>query len=413
MVINHNIPVVTQMIVYKVGSVDEPLGKSGLAHFLEHLMFKGTKNTPPGLFSKEVELHGGQENAFTTQDYTSFYQTIARDNLERIIALEADRMTNLSLLPKDLEFERQVVLEERNQRIENQPQARLKQMMQSSLFLNHPYGRPIIGWEHEIKNLDLKDINNFYHSWYAPNNAILVLTGDFDEQQTRKWINKYYGPIKPKNLPTKLRLQEPPREGIETLSLTDPQIQTPSWRREYLISFLSSSDKKSKPIFQLFSEIMGGGETSRLYKNIVIDQKIATSVGCYFYSYKDYAQLGFYGQPSNGHTIDEVIQAIDATIDQFLNEGISEAELISAKNLFLAESIKIRDDLNAPSNIIGVALATGQTIDDIENWAETIEAVQLADIQKLLKPILKRENSVSGLLFPQSQPSNSSLGSSH
>ncbi|MEX0759764.1 MAG: pitrilysin family protein, partial [Tistlia sp.] len=208
-VANSRAPVVTQMIWYKVGSADEPRGKSGIAHFLEHLMFKGTDSRAPGEFSDIVARHGGRENAFTSYDYTGYYQTVARDRLALMMELEADRMANLALTDAVVLPEREVILEERRQRIDNTPASQLQEMARGSLWLHHPYGTPIIGWESEMSALDTQDALDFYESWYAPNNAVLIVAGDVDPEAVRALAEEHYGPIPRKEVPPRRRVEEP------------------------------------------------------------------------------------------------------------------------------------------------------------------------------------------------------------
>ncbi|OHC79188.1 MAG: zinc protease, partial [Rhodospirillales bacterium RIFCSPLOWO2_01_FULL_65_14] len=276
---NHRAPVVTQMVWYKVGSADEGPGDSGIAHFLEHLMFKGTKKRTPGEYSRILARNGGRENAFTSTDYTAYHQTVAVDRLEMIMEMEADRMTNLVLDEDAVTTERLVVLEERRMRTDNNPSARLQEQVNAALFLNYPYRRPVIGWEHEIKALDRKRVIDFYKRWYAPNNAILVVTGDITADALKPLAEKYYGviPAGPKierNRPT-----EPPQSAARRVALEDPRVRQPSWSRYYLAPSLKVGETKYAYPLEVLSDILGGGATSRLYRTLVVDSKIAVSAG--------------------------------------------------------------------------------------------------------------------------------------
>src|SRR5690349_21432931 len=233
---DHRTPVVTQMIWYKVGSADETPGRSGLAHFLEHLMFKGTDKHPVGEFSQTVLKIGGNENAFTSVDYTGYFQRVPRDQLGKMMEFEADRMTGLVLKDENVLPERDVVLEEYNMRIANNPEARLSEQIMAALYLNHPYGRPIIGWHHEIERLDREDALAFYRRFYAPNNAILVIAGDVEVKDIRPLVERNFGaiPAQPAIPARRVRPQEPEPAAPRTVTLSDPRVEQPAMRRTYL-----------------------------------------------------------------------------------------------------------------------------------------------------------------------------------
>ena len=224
-------PVVSHHVWYKVGSADSPPGKSGLPHFLEHLMFKGTENLAPGEFSEIVARNGGNENAFTGSDYTGYYQTIARDRLELVMEMEADRMTNLVLDDAAVLPERDVVLEERSQRVDNDPGSRLAEQLNAAQYLNHPYRLPVIGWRHEMESYTREDALDFYRTWYAPNNAVLIVAGDIDAEELRPLAERYYGAIPRRDVPERVRVQEPPQQAAREVELIDPRVRQPSWSR--------------------------------------------------------------------------------------------------------------------------------------------------------------------------------------
>ena len=230
-VTDRRVPVVSHMLWYKVGAADEQEGRSGIAHLLEHLMFKGTPEVPQGEFSRIVARNGGQENAFTSYDYTAFYQNIARDRLELVMRMEADRMHNLTLTDEQVAPEKLVVLEERSQRIDNDPAEILDEEAQAAKFLNHPYRRPVIGWQKEIAALRTADVLEFYRRWYAPNNAVLVVTGDVDAAELRPLAERTYGRIKKVALPARLQLVEPEQRAERRVSLSDARVRQPAWSR--------------------------------------------------------------------------------------------------------------------------------------------------------------------------------------
>ena len=228
---NRRAPVVTHHVWYRIGSSDSPPGKSGLPHFHEHLMFKATKDLASGEFSKEVARNGGNENAFTGPDYTGYFQTIAKDRLELVMRMEADRMTNLVLAEDEVLRERDVVLEERSMRVDNNPSARFSEQMNAAQFLHHPYRMPVIGWRHEIEAYTREDSLEFYRTWYAPNNAILLVAGDIDAAELKPLAEKYYGSIPAREIPERVRVQEPPQAAARTVTLRDERVRQPSWLR--------------------------------------------------------------------------------------------------------------------------------------------------------------------------------------
>ena len=278
---DHRTPVVTQMIWYKVGSADETPGKSGLAHFLEHLMFKGTAKHPAGEFSETVRRIGGNENAFTSVDYTGYFQRVPREQLGRMMEFEADRMTGLILKDENVLPERDVVLEEYNMRVANNPDARLNEQMMAALYLNHPYGRPVIGWRQEIEKLDREDALAFYKRFYAPNNATLVIAGDVDAKEIRPMVERAYGaiPAQPAIPAQRIRPQEPVPAAPRTVTLSDPRVEQPGLRRYYLVPSSTTAAAGESPALDVLAQLMGGGSNSYLYRALVIDRPLAINAG--------------------------------------------------------------------------------------------------------------------------------------
>ncbi len=399
---NHRAPVVTHMVWYKVGAADEPPGKSGIAHFLEHLMFKGTSNTPEGVFSQEVARVGGNENAFTTQDYTAYFQTVSVDNLELVMRLEADRMANLQLDDAKVLPERDVILEERRQRIDNDPGSQLAEQARAALFLNHPYRLPTIGWAHEMRGLTTEDAIAFYDQWYAPNNAVLVIVGDVTLDQVRPLAEKYYGLIAKRDVPARVRLQEPPHIAPVQVRMESPQVQQPSWSRTYIAPSYHSGVTEHAYALELLAEILGGGPTSRLYRHLVVDQGIAVGAGAWYSP--DAVDLGTFGigaSPQTGGDVPALQAAIDAEIAEVLKDGVTEAELATAKTLLAADAVKARDSLSNPARTIGATLATGGTLEDVEDWPERIDAVTVEQVNAAARYVLRPESSVTSILLPK------------
>ncbi len=398
---NHRLPVVTQMIWYRVGSADDPPGKSGLAHFLEHLMFKGTKTVAPREFSRLVARNGGRENAFTTNDSTAYYQTVAADRLELVMKLEADRMTNLVLTDKDVLPERDVILEERRSRIDNHPAALLDEQMSAALFLNHPYRIPVIGWKHEVERLTTEDALAFYRRFYAPNNAILIVAGDITAEKLRPLAEKYYGAIPSREAPERARLGEPPQRAARRVVLKSERVREPRWGRDYLAPSYAAGETRQAHALQVLEQILSGGSTSRLYKALVVEKKVAVSAGAHYGADAlDLATFTVFGRPRPGIGMDRFEAAMEAELGRLLADGVSAEEVQRAKKRLLAGAIYARDSLRRGAVVIGRALTTGQTIEDVEEWPERIEAVTVDQVNEAARAVLVPSKSVTGLLLP-------------
>ncbi|EWY36861.1 zinc protease [Skermanella stibiiresistens SB22] len=400
-VTNQRVPVITHMVWYKVGAADEETGKSGIAHFLEHLMFKATDELKPGEFSRIVARNGGRDNAFTSWDYTAYFQNVAADRLELVMRMEADRMANLRLTDETVLPERDVVLEERRQRTENEPGDKLSELVQASLYVHHPYGTPIIGWENEIQKLTRDDANDFYHTWYTPNNAVLVIAGDVTVDQVRPLAEKYFGPIAPRPVPARVRVEEPPFGAERRVILRDAEVRQPSLRRLYgAPSYNRGKTAQAYPL-QVLSEIVGGGATSRLYRSLVVEQRLATAAGTgYSPDAFDMSVFGAYVSPNPGVDMDKLEAALVEQLEKVVNEGVTAAEVETAKTRMEREAIFARDSLRGPAMSFGVALTTGRTIEDVEAWPERIAAVTVDQVNAAARAVLGQANPVTGLLLP-------------
>ena len=389
---NHRAPIAIQMLWYKVGSADEPAGKSGIAHFLEHLMFKGTPSVPPGEFSKIVARNGGQDNAFTSHDYTAYFQRVARDRLELVMRLEADRMANLTLTDAEVLPERDVVLEERRSRTGNNPGAQLYEQSRAAFYLHHPYRNPVIGWKNEIERLNTRDALDFYRKYYAPNNAVLIIAGDVTADEVRRLAEKYYGPIAARATPPRDRLVEPPHLAARRVVLKSPQVGQPSWSRRYLAPSYNAGEKQHAPALQVLSQILGGGSTSRLYRALVVDAKIAASAGAWYSPDDlDLGSFGLSGSPRPGTD--------PAALQKAMLEQVN-GLLPRARKSLLAAAIYVRDGLRAGPNIIGRALTTGRTVADVESWPERIGKVTVEQVNAAARAVLLERNSVTSVLLP-------------
>jgi zinc protease len=399
---NHLAPVVTQMVWYKCGAADEVMGKSGIAHFLEHLMFKGTKTVPAGELSKIVGRNGGTDNAFTAWDYTAYFQTIAADRLDLVMKLESDRMSNLVLTDAVVLPERDVIVEERRQRIENSPAAQLGEAVNAAMFANHHYGIPIIGWRHEMMQLTRQDAVDWYKKWYRPANAVLVIAGDVKPSDVRALAEKYYGSI-PAGQPQlrNNRPQEPHLPGDRRIVLRDVQVRQPTLVREMLAPSYSSEGKDHAYALQVLADLLGGGSTSRLYRSLVVEQKLATSVSAdYTPDALDKFPFQISAEPAPGVAIDKLEAALDVELAKLVNEGATEAEIADSKKRLVDSAVLARDSVSGAAYAFGLALTTGQTVDDVEAWPDRVAKVEKPMVDAAVQLLLTKNPSTTGWLLP-------------
>ncbi len=395
-------PVVTHMVWYRVGAADEPRGHSGIAHFFEHLMFKGTRQIAPGEFSRTVARNGGDDNAFTSWDYTAYYERIARDRLELVMRMEADRMRNLRFSDETFASERDVIAEERRQRVDNNPGAVLGERMRAMLWPHHPYGTPVIGWLHEINALDRETAQRFYETWYAPNNAILVVAGDVNAAELRPLAERYYGRLRPtRNLPARTWVNDPPNVGPMRVTHRDEKVRQPSMSRVYRAISYATDEGRQAHALDVAIEILGGSETSRLYRALVEDQRIAVSAG----AGSSTSGLGggsasVWATPVEGVSLETVEAAVDRVIAEFLRDGPTDAELARAKSSLSAAAIYARDSQESLANIYGASLAQGESVQDVVTWGDDIAAVTREEALTMARRTLDMNASVTGWLLP-------------
>jgi zinc protease len=395
-------PVVTHMVWYKVGSADEERGKSGIAHFFEHLMFKGTEKHKAGEFSRAVAEIGGSENAFTSNDYTAYFQQVTPQALPRMMEFEADRMRGLVLSEAVIAPERDVVIEERRQRVEGNPGGLLSEEIQATVFQNHPYGVPVIGWMHEIRELDRADALEFYDRYYAPNNAVLVVAGDVDAATVRTLAETTYGKVeRGPDLPPRIRPQEPEQNTRRTVSLNDPRISLPSVQMSVVAPSYASAEPGEAEALDLLSEILGGGLRSRLYQELVVKAGVATAAGAFYRgSSLDPSTFTVYATPRTPDGLAAVEAAVKAEIAKIVSDGIGADELERAKNRFARSVIFARDNQSGMARIYGTALTTGQTVADVEEWPDRVRAVTAEQVQAAARNVLRLDRAVTGYLLP-------------
>ncbi len=399
---DHRAPVVTQMIWYKVGAADEPPGSSGIAHFLEHLMFKGTDKIPTGQFSKIVARNGGEDNAFTNHDVTAYFQRVAKDRLPLVMSMEADRMANLRLTEGDVATERDVILEERRSRVDNDPGSILQEQMMAALYSNHPYGIPIIGWEHEIAALNRDDALSYYKRFYAPNNAILVIAGDVEPGEVRKLAEDTYSKLAPNGaLNGRHRPKEPAHFAPVKITLEDPRAGRTTVQRYYLAPSYASAEPGEAEALDLLMRIAATGSVSTLYKRLVVeDRKAANAGGWYSDSGLDSGRLGFYAIAAENVSVEDLDQALGGVIEGLREKGVTQEELDRARASYLAEFIYTADSQSRMARRYGWRLATGMTVEDVEQWPDRLKRVTVEDVRDAARKYLVDKNSVTGYLLP-------------
>jgi zinc protease len=404
---DHRTPVVTQMIWYKVGSADETPGKSGLAHFLEHLMFKGTAKHPAGEFSQTVLRIGGNENAFTSTDYTGYFQRVPREQLAKMMEFEADRMTGLILKNENVLPERDVVLEEYNMRVANNPEARLTEQIMAALYLNHPYGRPVIGWHPEIEKLDREDALAFYRRFYAPNNAILVIAGDVEVGDVRPMAEQTFGPVAPQPaIPVqRLRPQEPEPVAPRTVTLADARVEQPSVKRYYLVPSAATAAAGESAALDVLAQLMGNGSNSYLYRALVVDRPLAVSASAgYQGTSLDPTQFMISASPKPGVEFSQIEQVIDGVIADIGQNPVRAEDLERVKTQLIAEAIYAQDNQATLARWYGAALTSGLSIEDIRSWPERIRAVTAEQVRAAAQKWLDKKRSVTGYLIKDNTP---------
>ncbi len=403
---DHRAPIVTHMVWYRVGAADEPVGKSGIAHFLEHLMFKGTDAVPDGQFSPIVEANGGNDNAFTSQDYTAYYQQVAADRLPLMMEMEADRMRGLVLDDAAMLTERDVVLEERALRTDSDPGSLFGEQRDAAQFLNHPYGTPVIGWPNEVDALTLQDALDFYGVFYAPNNAILVVAGDVQPAEVLAWAEQYYGPLQPSEGITKrLRPQEPPQRAARRLVYNDPRVASPYVIRSYLAPNRKAGDQTQAAALSLLADVLGGGGiTSLLGQRLQIEEDIALASGA-FYSGLSYDPdtFGMYVVPKPDVSLENAEARMDATLQFLLDNGVDPARLARSKATLLADAIYAMDSQRGLAQRYGAALTSGLTVEDVAAWPDILQAVTEADILAAAQEVLDIRHSVTGYLMGEKE----------
>jgi zinc protease len=396
---DHRAPVVTQMIWYEIGSADEVPGKSGLAHFLEHLMFKGTKKIPPGQFSKIIARNGGQNNAFTSWDYTAYYERVAKDRLPLVMKMEADRAANLQLTDKIVYPERDVIIEERRQRTDDSPTALLAEQMDAALYENSRYGVPVIGWLREMQGLTTKDALGWYHTYYAPNNAFLVVAGDVTADGIKPLVEKTYGRLRRAKTPPRTRAHEPKQNAERRVIVRDARAEQPYFARTYHAP--NERDAKTAAALDVAAKILGGSATSRLHKALVIDKPLAAAARASYWSVRiQEGEFSVSATPRPGVSLAALEKGVDDVIADFIRNGPTPDEVAQAKFNLVAERAYDIDSQESLANEVGARLATGESLEHVLDWPKNIAAVTPDDVRRAARQVLDVGESVTGLLIP-------------
>ena len=395
-------PIVVQLLVYKVGSADESFGQTGIAHFLEHMMFKGTGTLAPTEFSRTVARNGGRDNAFTSTDMTGYHQTIAADRLELVMGMEADRMANLRILEKELTPERQVVLEERRMRVDNVPAELLEEAVREPLFGQHkPYAMPTVGYVDDVKRLGVADLTACYRRFYAPNNAVLIVAGDATPEAVQKLAERHYGPIPARTVEDRHRPAVGGADLPQRVTRADARVAEPRWSRDFLAPSYRVGETRHAHALLVLARLFGGSETSRLSRALVADSKIALSASAgYSGSSLGLSSFEISVHPAQGRSATEIEAAVIQQMKRVLDGDVTLAEVERVQNQMLAAAIYSQDSLGSGPRLYGSALATGGSIAEIDNWPVAIAAVRPADVVAAARHVWRDDRAVTSLLTP-------------
>lgn len=404
---NRMAPVVSQMVWYKVGAIDEVPGKSGLAHYLEHLMFRGTDTIPPGEFSKIIAAQGGEDNAFTTHDYTAYYEEVASDRLSMIMQMEADRMKNLKITKEIAEPELRVVLGERQQRTDNSPDGRFTEKFAAKFLAHHPYGRPVIGWKKEIEKLSVADARKFYETYYAPNNAIVVISGDVKVDDVMSLAAATYGRVPRKETPPPRKIAALPQATGGDFTYTDARVEQPQVLWRFAAPSYATQTGNAAYAHEVLSEALDSGEVGVLYKKLVHEQGIASGIQTSFDpDARGEADFSISASLRPGKSNADLQNAMRATLNETASQGIDAATIETAKQRLLRAAIFAREGLLVPGYAFGSALTTGHGVADVEEWPDRINDVTTDQVNAALKDLVASKRQMMGALLPDPRASN-------
>lgn len=400
---DHRSPVVVSQVWYKAGALDEVNGKTGVAHVLEHMMFKGTKKVPAGQFSRKIAAAGGRENAFTSQDYTAYFQQLEKSQLPLSFELEADRMANLNLTKEEFEKEIKVVMEERRWRTDDKPQAQVNEHFNSAAFRTHPYGRPVVGWMSDLENMRVEDTREWYNHWYAPNNAVLVVVGDVKADEVYKLAKQHFGKIKPKAVPERKPQKEPPQIGERRVVVKAPA-KLPSLQMGFHTPVLNDPNQDWEPYaLEILASVLSGNDSARLNQKLVRESQVAVDVGA-GYDMIARGRQGLFelaGSPSEGKTVAELETAILQQIEKIKESGVTAEELKRVKAQVIAADVYQRDSVFYQAMQIGQLELTGFSWKILKDYPAKLSAVTSEQVQEVAKKYLVKDNMTVATLDPQ------------
>jgi len=413
---DHRAPVVVQQIWYKAGSMDESTGTTGIAHVLEHMMFKGTKTVPAGEFSKRIAAAGGRENAFTSSDYTAYFQQLHKSKLPLAMQLESDRMHNLNLTEKEFSKEIKVVMEERRMRTDDEPESLMNEIMMATVYQEHPYHNPVIGWMGDLEKLSVNDAKAWYNRWYAPNNATLVIAGDVKAEEVFKLAQRYYGKIPRRALPLRRGFTEPKQVGIKRIVVKAPA-ELPQLVMGYHTPTLRNPNQDWQPYaLEMLAGVLDGNDSARLNKHLVREQKIASGAGAgYESTARGPSLFTLEATPSEGKTVSDVETALRQEISQLIKDGVSEEELKRVKAQVMAGEVYKRDSMFYQAMQIGQMESIGLGHKAIQVMLDKLQAVTAEQVQQVAKEFLQDDNLTVAVLDPQplsGKPKHKSEGGS-
>lgn len=395
-------PVIVQQIWYRAGSMDENIGTTGIAHVLEHMMFKGTKSVPAGQFSKRIAAAGGRENAFTSSDYTAYFQQLHKSKLRLAMQLESDRMRNLQLSKSEFGKEVQVVMEERRMRTDDEPRALLYEQLMATVYLSHPYRNPVIGWMNDLQALRVSDAQTWYNNWYAPNNAVLVIAGDVNAKEVFALAQRYYGVIPARSLPARRNISDPPQVGVKRIVVKAPA-QLPNIIMAYHAPTLRDPEAEWKPYaLQMLAGVLDGNESARLNKALVREQQLASSVGVSYDAIsRGPSQFLLEGTPSEGKTVADLEEGLRAQIALLVSDGVSEEELKRVKAQVTASEVYKLDSLFYQAMQLGQLESSGMNYLTIPLMLKKLQAVTAQQVQDVAREFIQDDQLTVAVLDPQ------------
>lgn len=398
---DHRAPTVANMVWYRAGSIDEQNGTTGVAHVLEHMMFKGTKKLKPGEFSQKVAELGGRENAFTSKDYTAYHQQVEKSRLEQVMALEADRMQNLTMDPAEFAKEIRVVMEERRLRTDDQPIAQLMEALNATAFVANPYHHPVVGWMDDLKNMTAADALAWYQRWYAPNNAVVVIAGDVDPKQVHKLAEKYFGKIPPKTLPKTKPQDEPKQIGARRVTVKAPA-ENPYLVMAYKVPKLQDVEKDDDPFaLEVLAAVLDGYDNARLSAKLVRTERIANSVDAgYDGTARGPVLFTLSGEPTRDISLEQLEVALRAEVERIAKDGVSADELKRVKAQLIASQVYKRDSVFGQAMEIGALELTGFSYRQIDRMIERLAQVTPAQVQAVAQKYFSDDQLTVATLLP-------------